>query len=146
MEWMVKYKTISASLQGISFFGFADIASLQSSGHGVRPIHGCVIEYSPNDSNKFRLVTAASSVRTFEAGTTVVAADTWYRVGFVLTQTGGTYSVQMKVNGSNEGSPITTNLGTNSLAFGMRNEGEGNETEVYADYALVTQTLGDRED
>jgi hypothetical protein len=108
---------------------------------------GICITLEPSITNVFRLRVMNSTVATVVNSTTAVALNTWYRVGFVVSDPGGTPSVQMYINGSAEGSPITTNIPTTSLACGFRNRsiGTSNNPGLQIDYITMNQVT-DKED
>lgn len=144
LEWMVR---LSGSI------GAADLEMVQF-GLGLEwtvageLLNGVYMRFNPTGDTTFVVVAATAGVRTAEAGTTVVVIDTWYRVGLVISDPGGTPSVQLVVNGSDEGDPVTTNIPAAALGFGVKvdSAGGGTSPAIDVDYAALRQDLGDRED
>lgn len=104
-------------------------------------LNGVYVRFNPAVSNAFTLVSASSGVRTEATGTTTVLIHTWYRVGFVISDPGGTPSIQMYINGTAEGSAITTNIPTVALAPMAKIDGAGGAVspQLYVDYFELTQ-------
>lgn len=87
---------------------------------------------------KFELVAATAGVRTVATGTTTVLINKWYRVGFVWTPGGA--GAQLKVNGANEGSAVTTNIPAAAVGVGFKIDGAGGtEPNLLVDYVTLTQ-------
>ncbi|MHA2067254.1 MAG: hypothetical protein ACXABY_23035 [Candidatus Thorarchaeota archaeon] len=118
LEWLIKLTgTISSGQLAMYTLG---LSSNDWSQPGVPPDSICV-QYDPSQSAFFRLaVSDAGGPAVFGGvGTTTVVLDTWYRVGFVYTDTGSGSSIQLKVNGVNEGTPMTDLDADNPLGFSM---------------------------
>jgi hypothetical protein len=112
----------------------------------VSPIDGVFLRLLPGTTDKLQLVSVASSAETSEDGTTVIAADTWYRVGFIVSDPSGTPSIQMSINGVAEGNPITTNIPAAALGAGFKIRGNGGiNAGLEIDYTILTQ-ITDKED
>jgi len=113
VEWLIKFggSIIAADLEvaQLGLFSSADEAPAGVAVDGI----GVILD--PTASTTFRIMSADGGTRSFSDGTTVVALGTWYRVSMVYTDTGSGGSLQLKVNGNNEGSPITTNFPTVAL-------------------------------
>lgn len=105
--------------------------------------NGVYVRFNPAVTNVFTMVAATGGTRTTANGTTVVALDTWYRVGFTISDPGGSPSVQMHLNGSDEGSAITTNIPTAAQGVGLKIDGAGAATvpDLDVDYVRLTQTV-----
>ncbi len=88
-------------------------------------INGVYIRFNPAVTNVFTMVAASGATRSTADGTTVVAIDTWYRIGFIISDPGGTPSVQMRINGADEGTGITTNIPAGALGIGQKIDGAG---------------------
>ena len=103
--------------------------------------NGVYIRFNPAVSNAFTIVSASAGVRTESTGTTTVLIHTWYRVGFVISDPSGSPSIQMYVNGTAEGSPITTNIPVVSLAPMTKIDSAGGAVspQLYVDYFQVKQ-------
>ncbi len=118
IEWLIRIRGgITTSDLEMIQLGLADAVSVGNTG---LVSDGILVQFDPSADSHFRAVGVASSTPTAQAGTTVVAVDTWYRVSVVFTDIGGSSaSLQLKVNGTNEGSPVTTNLpiGTDLIPF-----------------------------
>lgn len=101
---------------------------------------GIYIRFAPLLDTFWTLVCTNASISTTRAATTnAPALGTWDRVGFVYTP-GGTPSVQLVVNGVNEGAPITTNIPAGVLGLGLRSDAIlGPTAELWADYVLLKQ-------
>lgn len=102
------------------------------------------VSFNPTVSNKFRACAANAGATSFQDGTTVVALNTWYRVGFVFTDTGSGGSLQLKVNGVNEGAPVTLNFPTIVLSLFAKIDGQGllgNDPILDLDQVRVFQTI-----
>ena len=104
-------------------------------------LNGVYIRFNPAVSNAFTIVSASSGVRTESTGTTTVLIHTWYRVGFVISDPSGSPSIQMYVNGTAEGSPITTNIPVVSLAPMAKIDAAGGAVspQLYVDYFQIKQ-------
>lgn len=129
----------SANLEAV-YLGFIAFSDLTSDGE---PADGIYIRFDPSSDTNWSIVTADTSSRTVVAGTTAPLIDTWYRVGFTIRDLGGSSAdVQLRVNGVNQGSAITTDIpiGVN-LSFGFQILGQGSGTEPLLDVhkILVTQ-------
>jgi len=107
---------------------------------GVQHANGIYIDFDPAVSGNLRLSCANGGTRTTVTGTTVMVADTWYRVEMTVTF-GPAASVQMSVNGGNEGAAVSTNIPAGPVAFGQRIDGVGSGTEgrFKNDRILITQ-------
>lgn len=106
-----------------------------------------VVRFNPLVNTAFQLMTSNGGSASVVSGTTPVVLDTWYRVGFVITNPGTSPSVQLYVNGNAEGAPITGNIPTASLIAGAKIDSAGGSTSpnVEVDRYLLKQ-LGDEED
>ena len=103
-------------------------------------LNGVYVRFDPSVSSAFALVTANSGTRTASTGSTTVVIDTWYRVGFTISDPGGTPSAQMSINGTNEGSAITTNVPTATLAPALKVDGSGGANmQMRVDYYHLKQ-------
>lgn len=101
---------------------------------------GIYFRLEPTLSGNIFGIVAASSVRsTVDLGVAPVVGN-WYRLGFTYTP-GGTPSVQFKLNGTNVGSPVTTNIPSVSLGAGFRTDAvaAGIASDLFVDYVKVTQ-------
>jgi hypothetical protein len=108
--------------------------------------NGVFLRLQPGTTDKLQLVSVAASSETVQNGTTVIAADTWYRARFVISDPNGTPSIQMSINGVAEGNPITTNIPTAALGAGFKIRGNGGvNAGLEVDYTLLTQ-ITDKED
>jgi len=97
---------------------------------------GVYIRYTPGVDSFWSLVTASSSTRTVVASSVAPVGGSWVRLGFSATAS----SVQLYVNGTAHGSPITTNIPAIELAIGMMGRsGGGLGVSLSIDYALLTQ-------
>jgi hypothetical protein len=137
-EWIMKFTgSISSADLERCFFGFGDTFNDAAS---TEIANGIYVDFEPGVDSHFRARTASSSVRSASAGTTVVAIDTYYRVGLRITY-GPNASVQLEVNGSAEGSPITTNIPTITTGFGHRIDcaGGGGIPEFRCDRTRIIQ-------
>lgn len=113
VEWLIRLGgTIAAADLEILQLGLSTEADADRNGVALDAI---AVVFDPSSVNTFRLMAANSGSYTFSNGTTVIAIDTWYRVSIIYTDTGSGGSLQLKVNGNNEGTLITTNLPTVSL-------------------------------
>jgi hypothetical protein len=116
-EWIMKFVTsVSSADLERCFFGFGDTFNDAAS---TEISNGIYVDFEPGSDTHFRARTASSATRSASAGTTVVAVDTWYRVGLRITY-GPSASVQLEVDGSAEGSPLTTNIPSVKTGFGHR--------------------------
>jgi hypothetical protein len=89
-------------------------------------------------SHWFGVVANASTRTTVDLGV-VATVGTWYRLGFVMTPS-GTPQVQFKLNGSNVGSAVTTNIPSTLLGPGFRTDGNGGTaSDIFIDYVSMTQ-------
>jgi hypothetical protein len=104
-------------------------------------LNGIYIRIAPATSPNFTLVTANGGVRTAVVGSTAAALNTWYRIGFIVTFPGGIPTVQLRLNGTNQGAPITTNIPTAAVAVGQKIDSSGGGTEpvTHVDYVLAIQ-------
>lgn len=91
-------------------------------GASVEHNNGVWVEFDPSTASSFRLRTGNGGARSGQNGTTTVVIDTWYRVGVQMTYPGGVPTAQLVVNGTSEGSSLTTNITVNAIGFGMRVE------------------------
>jgi len=113
VEWIIRFGgTIAAADLEILQLGLSTEADADSNGVALDAI---AVVFDPSSVNTFRLMAANSGSYTFSNGTTVIAIDTWYRVSIIYTDTGSGGSLQLKVNGNNEGASITTDFPTVSL-------------------------------
>lgn len=96
----------------------------------------------------FQVMASTGGSATVVNGTTTIVIGTWYRVGFIVTNPGGSPSVQLYVNGIAEGSPLTTNIPTTvDLLPGVKidSNGGGVSPAIEIDRYCLRQ-LGDEED
>lgn len=89
-------------------------------------------------ANWFGVVVSASTRTTVDTGV-VATVGNWYRLGW--TWTGGvTPQVQFRVNGSNVGSPVTTNIPSVVVGPGFRTDANaGTACSIFIDYVTITQ-------
>jgi len=110
VEWVIRLGgTIAAADLEILQLGLSTESDADRNGVALDAI---AVVFDPSSVNTFRLMAANGGSYTFSNGTTVIAIDTWYRVSIIYTDTGAGGSLQLKVNGNNEGTPITTNFPT----------------------------------
>lgn len=104
--------------------------------------NGVFVRFFPATDTTFVMVATNGGTATTSNGTTTVALNTWYRVGFVISSPGTSPSAQLYVNGSAEGSAVTTNFPTAGIAFGQKIDGAGATTDPVAqfDYVRYIQT------
>lgn len=118
------------------FIGFGDDFTAQGN-----PSNFVGVRFNPALSSSFQLFSNSGGTGTVQNGTTSVVLDTWYRVGFVYDPN-GTPSLQMKVNGANEGSSITTNIPSSLIAPGLKHDSAGGvAASLEADYFYATQQI-----
>jgi hypothetical protein len=122
VEWLVRLDAVIAATVELVQLGLIAAADFGIAG-AVQ--NGIFVQFSPTASALWRVAAANGGTTSVQAGTTAVAAATWYRVGFVYTDTGSGGSLQLQVNGVNEGSPVTTNIPTAALIPGMKADGLG---------------------
>jgi len=102
--------------------------------------NGVYVRFNPAVTNVFAVVASTGGVRSNSNGTTPVVLDTWYRVGFVISNPGTTPSIQLYVNGVAEGTPVTTNIPTIPLGVGQKIDSAGGTgTNLLVDYVSLTQ-------
>jgi hypothetical protein len=102
--------------------------------------NGVWIRFQPATDTYLSLVCANATVRTVSASDVVPALNTWYRVGFVISDPGGTPSVQMYINGVAKGTPITTNIPSGLIAPGMKIRAAGGSSGSFLiDYFNLRQ-------
>lgn len=106
IEWLIRLRgSIAAADMEMVQLGLVDPSDATANGLVQ---NGICVQFNPTVSNKFRASATAAGVQTVADGTTVVALNTWYRVAIVYTDTGAPGgSLQLKVNGVNEGAPVT---------------------------------------
>jgi len=111
-----------------------------------KPDDGIYVLFDAN-TGTFAIESANNGTRTTQQGTTSFGLNNWYRVGFVISDPSGTPSIQLKINGSNEGSPITTNIPTTGLGIGVKADSAGGSVEpvAFVDYITLKQ-ISDKED
>lgn len=100
---------------------------------------GIYFRLEPGTSgNLFGVVASSSTRSTVDLGV-AAAVNTWYRLGFIYTP-GGTPQVQFQLNGSNVGSPVTTNIPSVVLGVGFRADSGGTtSSNLDVDYFTLTQ-------
>lgn len=143
-EWIIQVRgTIgSADLESIQL-GVAINSDMAVNGQIQT---GVAVIFEPGTSNFFRAMTTSSGTASKQDGTTTVVIDTWYRVAIEFTDNGGSsYSAQLVVDGSNEGSAITTNapLSTSLMPF-AKIDGTGaggTEPQLDIDRFRIYQTI-----
>lgn len=102
-------------------------------------LSGLYLRFAPGTSPNWFLVSATSGTRTAVDTGIVATATTWKRLGIVVTP-GSPASAQARHNGSNVGTPITTNIPTTGVGFGFKvRSGGGAAATAEIDYVSVTQ-------
>lgn len=143
VEWLIRLENSLAVVDFERFTcGFGD--QFGSGSGGAQHDNGVYVEFNPNDANVFRLRTASASTRSASNGTTVVALNTWYRVGVRMTYPGGTPTAHLVVNGVDEGSSLTANIPTVDVGYGIRGDaGDSVGTEVawFCQETYIEQSL-----
>jgi hypothetical protein len=87
-------------------------------------LNGVFVRFDPVAlDTAWTLVCANGVSSTIAAGTTAPALGTWARLGIRITYPGGVPTVQMRINGVNEGAAITTNLPTTAQGIGVKIDG-----------------------
>jgi hypothetical protein len=134
IEWLIRIRgtVAGADLQMIQL-GLIAAADVGNAGGAT---NGIFVRFNPGGSNKFRAAAVNGGTLSTQDGTTVVAVNTWYRVSVVYTNAGSP-SLQLKVNGANQGSPVTTNFPTADLSLVAKIDGLGSGTEPFLDIDRV---------
>jgi hypothetical protein len=94
---------------------------------------------APASDTQYQLVCVSGGVSTVVSSGVTPAANRWDRWEIVITP-GAPYSVQLRRNGANVGSAITSNVPTTGLGVGIKlRSASGASAVVLCDYFLVTQ-------
>jgi hypothetical protein len=141
LEFLVKFKNSVAAADLERFVcGFGD---LWDTGTGdIQHDNGVYVDFVGGSPPTFGITAANGGTRTSQAGTTTIALDTWYRIGIRMTYPGGTPTASLLVNGSVEGTPITTNIPSIGVAIGLKADAGptvGTEMAWWTDWAKLTQ-------
>lgn len=137
VEWLIRLRgSIAAANLEMVQLGLVDPSDATTNG---LVLNGICVQFNPTASNTFRASATVAGVQSVANGTTVVALDTWYRVALVYTDTGAPGgSLQLKVNGVNEGAPVTGLVfPVGSLGLFAKIDGQGSGVDAQLDLDRV---------
>lgn len=144
VEWLIRLRgSIAGADMEMVQLGLVDPADAATTGLVQ---NGIFVQFFPAFANVFRVVATLGGLSVSQSGTTVVAINTWYRVSIVFTDTGAGGSLQLKVNGVAEGSPVIGPVGVvfPSIALGLfakiDGQGSGVDSQLDLDRVRVYHT------
>jgi len=113
IEWMIKLGG-SVAVADLEVFQVGLFASTDEDLTGIGS-NGIAVILDPSVTDVFRVMAANGGVRSYSNGSIVAVIDTWYRITLVYKDTGSGGSLQFKINGVDQGAPVTTNFPVGAL-------------------------------